>query len=131
MPTHLADVLLVMLQMGSFLLLLSNGKTFKNYVFCFLISVCFLLKWLQIAHLAQIEDDRAAMVISWHLASDMDCVVTLTTDAARSIYDETQGRQQVLPLDSIYRKTLPDWKRLEKKKYSLSTLLFCSAWGQT
>ncbi|KAL6041029.1 hypothetical protein STEG23_019169, partial [Scotinomys teguina] len=65
----------------------------------------------KIAHLAQIEDDRAAMVISWHLASDMDCVVTLTTDAARSIYDETQGRQQVLPLDSIYRKTLPDWKR--------------------
>lgn len=54
------------------------------------------------------------MVISWHLASDMDCVVTLTTDAARRIYDETQGRQQVLPLDSIYRKTLPDWKRLEK-----------------
>ncbi|XP_036028961.1 structural maintenance of chromosomes flexible hinge domain-containing protein 1 [Onychomys torridus] len=65
----------------------------------------------KIAHLAQIEDDRAAMVISWHLASDMDCVVTLTTDAARSIYDETQGRQQVLPLDCIYRKTLPDWKR--------------------
>jgi hypothetical protein len=55
------------------------------------------------------------MVISWHLASDMDCVVTLTTDAARAIYDETQGRQQVLPLDSIYRKTLPDWKRWEKK----------------
>nr|XP_044998928.1 structural maintenance of chromosomes flexible hinge domain-containing protein 1 isoform X1 [Jaculus jaculus] len=65
----------------------------------------------KIAHLAQIEDDRAAMVISWHLASDMDCVVTLTTDVARRIYDETQGRQQVLPLDSIYKKTLPDWKR--------------------
>ncbi|XP_021120852.1 structural maintenance of chromosomes flexible hinge domain-containing protein 1 isoform X2 [Heterocephalus glaber] len=65
----------------------------------------------KIAHLAQIEDDRAAMVISWHLASDMDCVVTMTTDAARRIYDETQGRQQVLPLDSIYKKTLPDWKR--------------------
>ncbi|XP_023609981.1 structural maintenance of chromosomes flexible hinge domain-containing protein 1 isoform X3 [Myotis lucifugus] len=65
----------------------------------------------QIAHLAQIEDDRAAMVISWHLASDMDCVVTLTTDAARRIYDETQGRQQVLPLDSIYKKNLPDWRR--------------------
>lgn len=65
----------------------------------------------KIAHLAQIEDDRAAMVISWHLASDMDCVVTLTTDAARRIYDETQGRQQVLPLDSIFKKALPDWKR--------------------
>uniref|UniRef100_F7GDI9 SMC hinge domain-containing protein n=1 Tax=Monodelphis domestica TaxID=13616 RepID=F7GDI9_MONDO len=65
----------------------------------------------KIAHLAQIEDDEAAKVISWHLASDMDCVVTLTTDAARRIFDETQGRQQVLPLDSIYKKTLPDWNR--------------------
>lgn len=66
---------------------------------------------VQIAHLAQIEDNEAAKVISWHLASDMDCVVTLTTEAARSIFDETQGRQQVLPLDSIYKKTLPDWNR--------------------
>ncbi|XP_068251946.1 structural maintenance of chromosomes flexible hinge domain-containing protein 1 isoform X1 [Nyctibius grandis] len=65
----------------------------------------------KIAHLAQIEDNEAAKVISWHLASDMDCVVTLTTEAARSIFDETQGRQQVLPLDSIYMKTLPDWNR--------------------
>ncbi|KFO81368.1 Structural maintenance of chromosomes flexible hinge domain-containing protein 1, partial [Cuculus canorus] len=65
----------------------------------------------KIAHLAQIEDNEAAKVISWHLASDMDCVVTLTTEAARSIFDETQGRQQVLPLDSIYKKTLPDWNR--------------------
>ncbi|XP_067146775.1 structural maintenance of chromosomes flexible hinge domain-containing protein 1 isoform X2 [Apteryx mantelli] len=65
----------------------------------------------KIAHLAQIEDNEAAKVISWHLASDMDCVVTLTTEAARCIFDETQGRQQVLPLDSIYKKTLPDWNR--------------------
>ncbi|XP_072111996.1 structural maintenance of chromosomes flexible hinge domain-containing protein 1 isoform X2 [Mobula birostris] len=65
----------------------------------------------KIAHLAMIEDDEVAKVISWHMASDMDCVVTLTTDAARRIFDETQGRQQVLPLDSIYRKNLPDSNR--------------------
>ncbi|XP_060099927.1 structural maintenance of chromosomes flexible hinge domain-containing protein 1 [Heteronotia binoei] len=65
----------------------------------------------KIAHLAQIEENEAAKVISWHLASDMDCVVTLTTAAARRIFDETQGRQQVLPLDSIYKKNLPDWNR--------------------
>ncbi|XP_054840467.1 structural maintenance of chromosomes flexible hinge domain-containing protein 1 isoform X2 [Eublepharis macularius] len=65
----------------------------------------------KIAHLAQIEDNEAAKVISWHLASDMDCVVTLTTSAARRIFDETQGRQQVLPLDSIYKKNLPTWNR--------------------
>ncbi|XP_078396761.1 structural maintenance of chromosomes flexible hinge domain-containing protein 1 [Cetorhinus maximus] len=65
----------------------------------------------KIAHLAVIEDDEVAKVISWHMASDMDCVVTLTTDAARRIFDESQGRQQVLPLDSIYRKNLPDSNR--------------------
>ncbi|KAM4688949.1 structural maintenance of chromosomes flexible hinge domain-containing protein 1 [Discoglossus pictus] len=65
----------------------------------------------KIAHLAQIEDNEAAKVISWHLASDMDCVVTLNTDAARRIFNESQGRQQVLPLDSIYRKNLPVWGR--------------------
>ncbi|XP_069587251.1 structural maintenance of chromosomes flexible hinge domain-containing protein 1 [Ranitomeya imitator] len=65
----------------------------------------------KIAHLANIEDEQVAVVISWHLASDMDCVVTRTTEAARQIYDETQGRQQVLPLDSIYRKGLPSWGR--------------------
>ncbi|XP_075441381.1 structural maintenance of chromosomes flexible hinge domain-containing protein 1 isoform X3 [Ascaphus truei] len=65
----------------------------------------------KIAHLAQIEDNEAAKVISWHMASDMDCVVTMTTDAARRIFDDTQGRQQVLPLDSIFRKNLPVWGR--------------------
>nr|XP_033789850.1 structural maintenance of chromosomes flexible hinge domain-containing protein 1 isoform X2 [Geotrypetes seraphini] len=65
----------------------------------------------KIAHLAEIEDDEAARVISWHMASDLDCVVTTTTEAARRIFDETQGQQQVLPLDSIYTKTLPDWTR--------------------
>ncbi|XP_067835802.1 structural maintenance of chromosomes flexible hinge domain-containing protein 1 isoform X2 [Heptranchias perlo] len=65
----------------------------------------------KIAHLAMIENDEVAKVISWHMASDMDCVVTLTTDAARRIFDESQGRQQVLPLDSIYRKNLPDCNR--------------------
>lgn len=110
MSKHLANVSFIHVL---FLLLFCSDKSFKN---CgFFIFYKFLLKWLQIAHLAQIEDDRAAVVISWHLASDMDCVVTLTTDAARCIYDETQGRQQVLPLDSIYRKAVPDWKRLGKK----------------
>ncbi|XP_061095529.1 structural maintenance of chromosomes flexible hinge domain-containing protein 1 [Conger conger] len=56
----------------------------------------------KVAHLAQVEDDDAAKVISWHLSGDMDCVVTLTTAAARQIYDDTQGRQQVMPLDSVF-----------------------------
>ncbi|KAJ8277635.1 hypothetical protein GJAV_G00077890 [Gymnothorax javanicus] len=56
----------------------------------------------KVAHLAQVEDDDVAKVISWHLSGDMDCVVTLTTTAARQIYDDTQGRQQVMPLDSVF-----------------------------
>ncbi|KAM5157298.1 structural maintenance of chromosomes flexible hinge domain-containing protein 1 [Mantella aurantiaca] len=65
----------------------------------------------KIAHLAYIEDEEAAKVISWHLVSDMDCVITQTTDAARRIYNETDGHQQVLPMDSIYQKNLPVWGR--------------------
>lgn len=50
------------------------------------------------------KDDDAAKVISWHLLGDMDCVVTTTTEAAKKIYDETQGRQQVMPLETIFWK---------------------------
>ncbi|KAK0131681.1 Structural maintenance of chromosomes flexible hinge domain-containing protein 1 [Merluccius polli] len=57
---------------------------------------------LQVCHLALVEDDDVAAVLSWHIQGEMDCVVTVTTVAARRIYDHTQGRQQVLPLDSMY-----------------------------
>lgn len=63
----------------------------------------------QVAHLAQVEDNDAAKVISWHLSGDMDCVVTLTTAAARQIYDDTQGRQQVMPLDSVFWRSGNRW----------------------
>ncbi|XP_072544127.1 structural maintenance of chromosomes flexible hinge domain-containing protein 1 [Salminus brasiliensis] len=56
----------------------------------------------KIAQLAQVEDDDAAKVISWHLLGDMDCVVTVTTAAAKKIYDDTQGRQQVMPLETVF-----------------------------
>ncbi|KAK3546292.1 hypothetical protein QTP70_025718 [Hemibagrus guttatus] len=58
----------------------------------------------KIGHLALVKDDDAAKVISWHLLGDMDCVVTVTTAAAKKIYDETQGRQQVMPLETIFWK---------------------------
>uniref|UniRef100_A0A672NIW3 Structural maintenance of chromosomes flexible hinge domain containing 1 n=1 Tax=Sinocyclocheilus grahami TaxID=75366 RepID=A0A672NIW3_SINGR len=63
-----------------------------------------------VGHLAQVEDDDAAKVISWHILGDMDCVVTETTSAAKRIFDDTQGRQQVIPLetgDKILWKPLP------------------------
>ncbi|XP_051755172.1 structural maintenance of chromosomes flexible hinge domain-containing protein 1 [Ctenopharyngodon idella] len=56
----------------------------------------------KVAHLAQVEDDDAAKVISWHILGDMDCVVTETTIAAKKIYDDTQGRQQVIPLETVF-----------------------------
>ncbi|TSL34555.1 Structural maintenance of chromosomes flexible hinge domain-containing protein 1 [Bagarius yarrelli] len=56
----------------------------------------------KIAQLALVEDDDVARIISWHILGDMDCVVTVTTAAAKKIYDETQGRQQVMPLETIF-----------------------------
>uniref|UniRef100_A0AAZ3QDB4 Uncharacterized protein n=1 Tax=Oncorhynchus tshawytscha TaxID=74940 RepID=A0AAZ3QDB4_ONCTS len=32
----------------------------------------------------------------------MDCVVTMTTVAAWKIYNDTQGRQQAMPLDTVF-----------------------------
>ncbi|CAC5389484.1 SMCHD1 [Mytilus coruscus] len=65
----------------------------------------------KIGHLALVADTDIARVMSWHMSSDMDCVVTFTTDKAKELYRRTDGKQQVLPLDSIYRKTLPDWNK--------------------
>ena len=42
--------------------------------------VNYLSSPLQVAHLAQVVDDDVARVLSWHMASDMDCVVTPTTE---------------------------------------------------
>lgn len=57
--------------------------------------------WMQVGHLALVQDDAAAWVISWHIRGDMDCVITKTTKTARRIYRDTQGRQQVMALDSV------------------------------
>uniref|UniRef100_A0A3Q1FDU6 Structural maintenance of chromosomes flexible hinge domain containing 1 n=1 Tax=Acanthochromis polyacanthus TaxID=80966 RepID=A0A3Q1FDU6_9TELE len=55
-----------------------------------------------VGHLAFVEDDTAARVISWHISGDMDCIITKTKEAAERIYRETQGRQQVMALDSVF-----------------------------
>ncbi|XP_060561375.1 structural maintenance of chromosomes flexible hinge domain-containing protein 1-like [Ruditapes philippinarum] len=65
----------------------------------------------KIGHLAHIADDDAARVLSWHMSSDMDCVVTMSTKKAKEIYNQTSGRQQVLPLDSIFKKSLTEWNK--------------------
>ncbi len=62
------------------------------------------------------EDDDAAKVISWHILGDMDCVVTETTSAAKKIYDDTQGRQQVIPLETVF------WR--PNDRYSYKVLFF-------
>ncbi|KAK3088610.1 hypothetical protein FSP39_021256 [Pinctada imbricata] len=65
----------------------------------------------KIGHLAEVPEPDIARVLSWHMSSDMDCVVTTSTKRAKEIYRQTQGKQQVLPLDSIFRKNLPDWDK--------------------
>ncbi|CAK8672425.1 unnamed protein product [Clavelina lepadiformis] len=63
----------------------------------------------KIGHLAFIEDADVARVLSWHMAGDMDCLITTTTKKAREVHRITTGSQQILPMDSIYRKNLSNW----------------------
>ncbi|CAM9734177.1 unnamed protein product [Lampetra planeri] len=65
----------------------------------------------KLGHLALIEDDEVARVLSWHMSGDMDCLLTLTTEAAQRIYVETNGQQQLLPLSSIFRRNLSAWNK--------------------
>ncbi|XP_057309351.1 structural maintenance of chromosomes flexible hinge domain-containing protein 1-like [Hydractinia symbiolongicarpus] len=65
----------------------------------------------KVAHLAEVKDDDVARVLSWHMAGDMDCIVTMTTEKAQQIYKESRGNLQVLPLDSIYKKNITDVSR--------------------
>ncbi|KAM9332497.1 structural maintenance of chromosomes flexible hinge domain-containing protein 1 isoform 1-T1 [Pholidichthys leucotaenia] len=55
-----------------------------------------------VGHLALVENDNDARVISWQLGRNMDCVVTKTKEAATRIYNDTAGRQQVLPLENVH-----------------------------
>jgi len=59
---------------------------------------------VQVAHLAQVVDDDVARVLSWHMASDMDCVVTLTTEKVclRSVMN-TQKWEARWPHDQCAR----------------------------
>lgn len=70
---------------------------------------------MQVGHLACVLDDDAARVISWHIRGDMDCVITKTTEAAQRIYKDTQGRQQVMALDSIFVSPLNRYTYILKK----------------
>uniref|UniRef100_A0AAX7VQI9 SMC hinge domain-containing protein n=1 Tax=Astatotilapia calliptera TaxID=8154 RepID=A0AAX7VQI9_ASTCA len=75
---------------------------FNFFVFIHFVLFLFLQNSLiHVGHLALVQDDAAAWVISWHIRGDMDCVITKTTEAAQQIYRDTQGRQQVMALDSV------------------------------
>ncbi|XP_065844298.1 structural maintenance of chromosomes flexible hinge domain-containing protein 1-like [Oscarella lobularis] len=65
----------------------------------------------KIGLLAKVEDDKVASALSWYMSSDMDCIVTTTTAKAKEIVRKSGGAQQVLPLDGIFQKGLPDWRK--------------------
>ena len=44
------------------------------------------------------------------MVSDMDCLITKTNAAAMRVHKATNGRQQLLPIDSIYKKN-QEWNR--------------------
>ena len=65
----------------------ASRRIFRSNYYNVIRKFCFRVLWryipslsLQVAHLAQVVDDDVARVLSWHMASDMDCVVTLTTE---------------------------------------------------
>ncbi|XP_071804006.1 structural maintenance of chromosomes flexible hinge domain-containing protein 1-like [Asterias amurensis] len=64
----------------------------------------------RVGQLAKVEDDTIAHVLSWHMVSDMDCLITKTNAAAMRVHKATNGRQQLLPIDSIYKKN-QEWNR--------------------
>ncbi|XP_037311851.2 structural maintenance of chromosomes flexible hinge domain-containing protein 1 [Pungitius pungitius] len=55
-----------------------------------------------VGHLAFVQDDDAARVISWQLRGDMDCVLTKTLASAQRIYSDTRGQQQVMSLETMF-----------------------------
>ena len=70
---------------------------------------------LQVGHLAEVDDENEAYVLSWHMASDMDCILTTTVAKSKEVFANTKGRQQVLPIESIYRKGLTEWDKYVRK----------------
>nr|CAB3266390.1 structural maintenance of chromosomes flexible hinge domain-containing protein 1-like [Phallusia mammillata] len=65
----------------------------------------------KVGHLALVEDEDIARVLSWHMGGDLDCLVTMTTQKAKEIHNVTNGTQQLLPLDSIFKRNIPDWNK--------------------
>jgi len=51
----------------------------------FKVPQCFHLVSFQVGQLALVEDDPVARVLSWHMGSDMDCLVTYTTKKVRDL----------------------------------------------
>ncbi|XP_030843170.1 structural maintenance of chromosomes flexible hinge domain-containing protein 1-like [Strongylocentrotus purpuratus] len=65
----------------------------------------------KVAHLVEVEEENDAFVLSWHMASDMNCVLTTTVTKAKEVFANTRGLQQVLPIESIYTNGLTEWDK--------------------
>ncbi|RWS17574.1 structural maintenance of chromosomes flexible hinge domain-containing protein 1-like protein [Dinothrombium tinctorium] len=83
----------------------------QNFVKCSLPSVPEETGILgRIGLLAVIEDEQEAQVLSWHMQGDMECIVTIDTDKAKELNQRFKGTQQLLPLDGIFKGSIPrDW----------------------
>ncbi|KAG1651529.1 Structural maintenance of chromosomes flexible hinge domain-containing protein 1 [Nymphon striatum] len=65
----------------------------------------------KVGFLGLVKEATGAHVLSWHMASDMDCIVTHSIDKARELYFRYGNKYQVLALNTIYKKNLPDWSK--------------------
>lgn len=60
----------------------------------------------RIGSLALLEDHVAAFVLSWHMQADMEMIVTLTSEKAKELDIRYGQKQQLLPIDKIYKGNL-------------------------
>lgn len=53
------------------------------YMYMYMYKSLTFIYLIQIGHLAEIADPDIARVLSWHMSSDIDCVVTKTTKSVQ------------------------------------------------
>lgn len=65
--------------------ILYNSDVEEQRRFFYYVHVKIFIIFIQIGHLAEIADPDIARVLSWHMSSDIDCVVTKTTKSVREV----------------------------------------------
>lgn len=74
-----------------------------------LIAKCANYLYLQIGHLAEVADTDIAVVLSWHMSADMDCIVTETTKKVSLVLWLSVNILYSVATPAIKKNTLTLW----------------------